>query len=127
MDVAISKDSVLVYVLDNDQTVDSNNKKSVVKIYSLKQDTISLIDVWNWETFGLEDEYPINDFEINYEQSAVFVTLGNYGLGYGKFIEGKINSPNNIQLSNIPEIKSIFLASSFFKEVEFVSFSQEDA
>lgn len=50
------------------------------------------------------------------------VTLGNYGMGYGRFSDGKLSEVNNINLAGLPDIKKIFLASSYFKQIEVVAY-----
>jgi hypothetical protein len=55
--------------------------------------------------------------------SFIFVTLGNYGIGYATFNQGKLIKPNNIQLSTIPEINDVMLSSSFFKQIEMLGYN----
>jgi len=59
-------------------------------------------------------------------QSTVLVTLGNYGIGYGRFSDGKLTDVNNINLASLPEIKKIFLTSSYFKQVEMLAYRAEE-
>jgi hypothetical protein len=66
--------------------------------------------------------YPINDLDIS--NGIVFVTLGNYGIGYGTFSKGKLIDPSNIELSSIAEIKDVMLPSSFFKQIEMLKYNQ---
>lgn len=86
-------------ILDNDEGVDSNNKLSTVKVYSISQDTLAFVEEWNSKHFGTAVVYPINDLEVS--NSFIFVTIGNYGMGYATFNQGKLIKPNNIKLSAI--------------------------
>jgi hypothetical protein len=47
--------------------------------------------------------YPINDFTIS--AGKMFVTLGDYGIGYASLSAGIVfDNPNALLLSSIPEI-----------------------
>ena len=46
MDVLSVKDSIYVFILDNDESIDSNNKYSIVKTYELTNQT-KYISEWN--------------------------------------------------------------------------------
>ena len=71
-----------IYILDNDETIDSNNKHSTVKVFKIDKNSIQFVQEWNSETFGV-DGLPINDVEV-FQGEAVFVTLGNHGIGYSR-------------------------------------------
>lgn len=86
-----------------------------MKVFQIKDDAISFSQEWTSSHFGTDIVYPVNDVDV--EQSTILVTLGNYGIGYARFSDGKLSDVNNIHLSTLPEIKQIFLASSFFKQV----------
>lgn len=73
-------DNNYLFVLDNDESLDSNNKKSIVKMLDLSAN-LDLLATWNSQTFGAHPSLPINDLEIIGD--IVFVTIGNYGIGYG--------------------------------------------
>lgn len=65
----------------------------------------------------MDQIYPINDFEII--SSAIFVTIGNYGIGYGTLgDDGKLIDVGTISLALIPDIKAALLDDSFFKQIE---------
>jgi hypothetical protein len=120
MFISPSTDSTFVMILDNDETIDSNKKLSTVKVYEIKGDAMTFSQEWSSSSFGTDTAYPINDLDI--QQSTILVTLGNYGMGYGRFSEGKLSEVNNINLAGLPEIKKIFLASSYFKQIEVVAY-----
>ena len=107
-------------VLDNDETVDTNNKYSTVKVYSAKKGQLNFVEEWDSSSFGTTgDVYPINDLEV--KDSSVVVTLGNYGIGYGQLNKkGQLTKTRNIHLSAVPDVKTIFLSTSFFKQVEIL-------
>lgn len=92
---AVNKgDNNYLFVLDNDETVDSNSKKSIVKMLDLSAN-LDLLGTWNSETFGAPKSLPINDLEI--KGDIVFVTIGNYGIGYGMLGKnGELVNPSNI-------------------------------
>ena len=92
---AVNKgDNNYLFVLDNDETVDSNSKKSIVKMLDLSAN-LDLLGTWNSETFGAPASLPINDLEI--KGDIVFVAIGNYGIGYGMLGKnGELVSPSNI-------------------------------
>jgi hypothetical protein len=106
-------------ILDNDETVDSNSKKSFIKLFAVSDD-LEFLGEWDSRTFGTQDLLPINDFCL--EENRIIVTIGNYGLGYGIF-QGKAALANegNLKLASLPDIKDILLDDSFFKEVSVVS------
>lgn len=58
-------------------------------------------------------------------RSIIFVTLGNYGIGYGTFSFGKLIGTQNVHLANVPDVKNILLSNSFFKQVEMLDFNAE--
>ena len=88
MFVSLSTDSTYLLILDNDETIDSNKKSSTVKIFEITDDALIFSQEWSSTVFGTEIVYPINDLDI--QQSTVLVTLGNYGIGYGRFSDGKL-------------------------------------
>lgn len=55
----------------------------------------------------------------------VFVTLGNFGIGYGKFADSVLTNVACINLASVPDVKAIFLDDSFFKQVEYLGYSQQ--
>ena len=55
----------------------------------------------------------------------MFVTIGNYGIGYGIFTGSTIQSANNVHLSAIAKINETLLQSSYFKQVEILNFDAE--
>jgi len=67
-------------ILDNDETIDNNNKYSTLKVFLLADD-LTLVAEWDSKAFGTDILYPINDFSLT--RNTIFVTLGNYGIGYG--------------------------------------------
>ena len=92
---AVNKgDNNYLFVLDNDETVDSNSKKSIVKMLDLSGN-LDLLGTWNSEIFGAPASLPINDLEI--KGDIVFVAIGNYGIGYGMLGKnGELVNPSNI-------------------------------
>lgn len=117
-------DKQFLYILDNDETIDSNNKKSTVKLFDISTTEFTFVGEWDSKLFGTTDLYPINDFEI-YED-VVFVTLGNYGFGYAIInADGTLTSANNIGLGAIPDIKDILLDDSYFKQIDVLSYDQK--
>lgn len=112
-----------IFILDNDETIDSNSKYSTVKVFSVVEEQFQFVTEWDSRSFGADSLLPINDFDLN--RSFIFVTIGNYGMGYATFSDGKLIKPNTIKLSAIAEIKDFMLSSSYFKQIEMVGFSEE--
>lgn len=50
-----------LFILDNDETVDNNNKRSTIKVFDITDDLLFLTE-WDSSTFGTDKVYPINDF-----------------------------------------------------------------
>lgn len=75
-----SGDNDFIFILDNDETIDSNNKQSTVKMFQLGSQ-LTFKGEWDSLSFGTIDKFPIND--IYFYKFWFFVTIGNYGLGYG--------------------------------------------
>jgi hypothetical protein len=111
-----------IFILDNDESIDSNNKQSTVKIFQLDE-ALTFVDEWNSRSFGTTEIYPINDLDIF--GNEVFVTLGNYGIGYGQLHAGQVVSYDTIQLPKLPEINAILLKNSFFKQIEVVEYDKK--
>ena len=109
-------------ILDNDETIDNNNKYSTLKVFVLGDD-LTLVAEWDSNSFGTDILYPINDFSLT--RNIIFVTLGNYGIGYGLLSGKQISSPANVHLSAIGDIRDILLGSSYFKQVELLEFDGE--
>ena len=109
-------------ILDNDETIDNNNKYSTLKVFVLGDD-LTLVAEWDSKSFGTDILYPINDFSLT--RNIIFVTLGNYGIGYGLLSGKQISSPANVHLSAIGDIRDILLGSSYFKQVELLEFDGE--
>lgn len=94
------QDKNFLFILDNDETVDSNKKQSTIKMYDFT-DNFTYEGEWTSKTFGLDQYYPINDLEII--DSSVFVTIGNYGIGYGTLDDnGNLVDVGSLQLSTVP-------------------------
>ena len=94
------QDKNFLFVLDNDETVDSNKKQSTIKMYDFT-DNFTYEGEWTSKTFGIDQYYPINDLE--FIDSSVFVTIGNYGIGYGTLDDnGNLIDVGSLQLSTIP-------------------------
>ena len=53
-----------LFILDNDETIDSNNKKSTIKCFDLTKD-LKFVGEWTSKSFGTEELFPINDFDIS--------------------------------------------------------------
>ena len=109
-------------ILDNDETIDNNNKYSTLKVFVLGDD-LTLVAEWDSKSFGTDILYPINDFSLT--RNIIFVTLGNYGIGYGLLSGKQISSLANVHLSAIGDIRDILLGSSYFKQVELLEFDGE--
>lgn len=109
-----------IFILDNDESVDSNNKVSTIKMYDITED-FTYVGEWASKTFGTEQVYPINDFEI--VKNKVFVTIGNYGIGYATLNnDGTLADPGVLELASIPDIKATLLDDSFFKQLEVLDY-----
>ena len=94
------QDKNFLFVLDNDETVDSNKKQSTIKMYDFT-DNFTYEGEWTSKTFGIDQYYPINDLE--FIDSSVFVTIGNYGIGYGTLDDnGNLIDVGSLQLSTVP-------------------------
>lgn len=50
-----------IFILDNDESVDSNNKVSTIKMYDITED-FTYVGEWTSKTFGTQQVLPINDF-----------------------------------------------------------------
>jgi len=50
-------------ILDNDETIDNNNKYSTLKVFLLADD-LTLVAEWDSKAFGTDILYPINDFSL---------------------------------------------------------------
>lgn len=75
---------------------------------------------WNSKLFGTDKLYPINDFEM--VDSSIFVTIGNYGIGYGTLDnDGNLVDVGCLQLFTEPAVKDTLLDDSFFKQIEVIS------
>jgi hypothetical protein len=108
-----------LFILDNDETVDSNNKQSTIKMFDFTND-FTYLGEWSSKTFGTDSLYPINDFEI--VDSTIFVTIGNYGIGYGTLDnDGNLVDVGSLQLATVPAVKDALLDDSFFKQIEVLS------
>jgi hypothetical protein len=54
--------------------------------------------------------------------SSIFVTIGNYGIGYGSLgDDGSLNDVGALQLATVPDVKAALLDDSFFKQIEVLS------
>lgn len=116
-------DGTFLFILDNDEYINSNNKRSTLKVYQVKDDLIYIAE-WNSKSFGLLNVYPINDFTMF--GSQIFVTLGNYGIGYGTFTgKAVLTDVNNLNLVTVPELKNITLDDSYFKQISVLSFDEQ--
>lgn len=89
-----------LFILDNDEMKDNVDKKSVLKLFNVGKEFFYM-GTWDSTTFGTDELYPINDFEV--KEGLLMVTLGTYGLGYGNLDEQFILiDSGNIQLSSVP-------------------------
>lgn len=109
-----------IFILDNDESVDSNHKLSTIKMYDIT-DEFMFVGEWTSKTFGTNQLYPINDFEI--VKNKIFVTLGDYGIGYATLnIDGTLADLGVLELASIPDIKATLLDDSFFKQIEVLDY-----
>lgn len=46
--------------MDNDESVDSNNKRSTIKMFDITKE-FTYVGEWNSQTFLTDKVYPIND------------------------------------------------------------------
>lgn len=49
-----------LFILDNDETVDSNRKHSTIKMFDFT-DQFTYLGEWSSKSFGMNQIYPIND------------------------------------------------------------------
>jgi hypothetical protein len=115
-------DKNFLFILDNDETVDSTNKKSTIKMFDITGD-FTYVGEWTSKTFGTDQVYPINDFEI-VNDNRIFVTIGKFGIGYATLNDdGTLADAGVLQLATVPDIKAALLEDSFFKQIEVLNFN----
>jgi hypothetical protein len=120
MFVYSNKDGIFLVILDNDEYINSNNKRSTLKVYEVKDDLVYLAE-WTSKSFGALEVLPINDFTMI--GSQILVTLGNYGIGYGTFTgKAVLTDVNNLKLAAEPGLKEILVDDSYFKQISVLSF-----